>query len=84
MASVTGNLDPKKPHFAQNVAVKKADQAESSDDEASKPESPEAIKNATLPVDFLNEKQLLDQIYAKAKEASETKKEYRNELDDHL
>ena len=64
MASVTGNLDPKKPHSEWNFFVKKADQAESSEDEASKPESPEAIKNATLSADFLNEKQQLDEIYA--------------------
>ena len=51
------NLDPKKPYFAQNVAVKKADAAESSDDEASKPPSKEEKDKATLPKDFLDEKE---------------------------
>lgn len=77
-------LSPSKPHFAQNVAVKKVDAAESSDDEASKPESAEAVKNATLPADFFNEKRQLEELYASAKEASEKKKEYRNEEYDHL
>lgn len=77
------DLSPSKPHFAQNVAVKKAEAAESSDDEA-KPATKEELTKATLKANFFDEKYALEEIYRKAKEASEKKKEVRNEEYDHL
>lgn len=48
------DLNPSKPVFAQNVAVKKADAAESSDEET-KSALAEATKKATLPDNFFDE-----------------------------
>jgi hypothetical protein len=56
------DLAPSKPHFAQSLAVKKADAAESSDDEA-KPATQEELKKATLQPDFFSENEKLQSIY---------------------
>jgi hypothetical protein len=52
------DLNPSKPYFEQNVAVKKVNAVESSDDEE-QVASAQTLKDATLPDGFFDEKQQL-------------------------
>ena len=73
------NLNPQKPTYAQNVAIKKANEAESSEDEAEKPVTAEEKKKATMPADLLDEEVFIRNIISSAEEATKKKKEANEE-----